>query len=398
MEEVKVPNAPVEKKPIIQELPNDKSHADVYTECINVLASLRRHSNSSIFFVPNPRIKAPRLSDVEQSLKLGKYQTTEDFIKAIRDVWKAFWAQSESESTAYMATTDLSKAFEDFVPKLPYGIIKVPQEENTSLPVQENKKHLHNTPVKEELKAQPIVKQTTTNTQVRTQGNKSASNINLNISIKTSPNKSPNTTIYIPIEAPTLHPKSNIPKPQNINSTKVSIKTEGIDLLKSSNSKSPVTPLLKPPPSSLNKSPNIHGDSANGSVKKAQNVNQPSVGVTNPMKIEAKEKISEVKREASETPPLSTVVSIRTHNPTAMESKSEATSDNKSKPIKSSMVSVAKKVAQEKPLVSQPKVISKTEPERVVEEVKKLDEMKIPKKRPEPEIDLSYTESGITGS
>jgi len=410
MEEVKVPDAPLEKKPIIQELSSDKTHYDFYTECINVLASLRRHPNSSIFFASNPRIKAPRLSDVDRLLRSGKYHTTEDFVTAIRDVWKAFWDQSESGSTAYMATTDLSEVFENFVSKLPHGVIKVPQqEENTSFPAHESnnhtKKHPRNTPVKEALKAQTIVKQTTNNTQIKTQENKSESNININISIRTSPNKSPNTAVNIPIEAPILHSKSNISKPQNICSTKVTIKTEGTVLkpsidesiktnntLKSSNTKPSSTSLLKSPSSSLNKSPNVHGDSVNGNVKKVQNGNQPAIGAVNSTKTEIKEKINEAKKETLETSPLSTVVSIKTHNPTAMESKSEVFPDNKSKSIKSSIVAIKKKAISEKPLASR---INKIEPERTIEETKKLDEKRTKNKRPEPEIDLSYTESGI---
>lgn len=421
MEDAKPSNLVVEKKLVAQDTVNDKLN-NVYEECINVLTSLKRHPNSHIFFEPNPRIKAPRLKDVEQSLKLGKYHTTEQFVSAIRDIWNCFWAQTDSGSLAYIATTELSKQFEDYVIKLPYGIIKVPQHVNNPLsfsPEINNhaKKPLHNTPTKEHSKSQVVVKQPVN--EIKPQTNKPVSSTSLNASIKTSPpsNKQPSTKITLPFDPSTSHRKS-----QNsyINPTNASIKgddevnlgaaklpinagSKSNPVVKSSSvltAKQQISSITKTPPSPL-----VHADPANGSAKKQQNGNQPSMTkspIIIPMKIDqqVKERIPGAKKEPIEIPPLSTVVSIRTSNPVTMtESKSDVISDSTLKQNNDTTVAITKK---QPPLQNQVKNIPRKEIaplEKPLEETKKIhreiDEVKIVKKRPEPEIELSYTESGI---
>ena len=104
--------APTETKP------------DIYAECLNSIEKLKAHPKAPLFFSVNTGIDGLKLSDVEDNLKNGKYNTTQDFINAVKSIWKSFWNQRNPGSSSYMAATELSQEVANIATKITIGIKK----------------------------------------------------------------------------------------------------------------------------------------------------------------------------------------------------------------------------------------------------------------------------------
>eukprot|EP00826_Nyctotherus_ovalis_P003102 TRINITY_DN10623_c0_g1_i2.p1 TRINITY_DN10623_c0_g1~~TRINITY_DN10623_c0_g1_i2.p1 ORF type:complete len:308 (-),score=58.60 TRINITY_DN10623_c0_g1_i2:411-1334(-) len=305
----------------------------------------------------------------------------------------------------YKATTELSKVFENLVSKLPSAATKVPHhDENFSLLHDANnhtKKLLH-TPTKESLKSQPIVKQPVTAASPRPQTSKGASGINLNVSIKPPPSSTRlSNPAAVASESSAAHSK---PLNSHSSSTKVFLKADYATPVGAGVSKSPArvnlpvtvskqsndAPIKTQSPPFI-KSPNTHADMVN--AKKEQNGSQANVAKPplNPARAEyqSRERASEP-AETIRTSPTPNLITIKTQ--LLMESRSDGNPDSR---MKNSVVSLPKHEAFDSKLQARP--THRQEPAFTwpPEETKGGEERKAGRKRAEPEIELSYTESGI---
>ena len=114
------------KKRLVREISDPIPEVPLYSVCVNALEQLKKEPNAKLFTTSDPRIKAPNLCDTEKSLQNGVYQTTQQFISGVRDIWKSFWDRNSPGSNTHMATTEISTLFEKIAATIPAGTIKAP--------------------------------------------------------------------------------------------------------------------------------------------------------------------------------------------------------------------------------------------------------------------------------